>query len=435
VYTYGAWGVDIDGDGDQDLLINDHGTPTSGLYVNDGSGGLTKRPDVFKYPTGTKLHFDRHDCDTADVDGNGRLDIYCTGGSHQGTATKVYPYETNELWLQQLDGTFVNDASAWGVTEPTSRGREVAFVNANGDTWPDLVTTADRRTDGQRSETVLYLNDHGTRFVDTGGPGGLTRYGPVRCLEKADWNRDGFTDLAMCPYQGGVRLFQGTGTGTFKDVTTQLGAGATNTMTWSVAFADVTGDGAADLIRVNTTSLSIRPWSSATGQFTNGASYPETDAKDLAVGRYDDNGTVDIYVLNAGCASCDPVNPSDSIYLGKGDGTFTKWQSVDSTGIGDFVSTWDPTGSGRISWVVGNGPSPNAGPLERFTWTPGKPATTTTTSTTSTTTTESTTTGSSTTTTDSATTTEPTTTTDSTTTTTEPTTTTDSTTTTTAALR
>jgi hypothetical protein len=147
--TYGAWGVDIDGDGDQDLLVNDHGSPSSGLYVNDGSGKLTKRSDVFApYPGSNGRTVDRHDCAIADVDQNGRLDIFCSSGANWGTITKVYPFQTNELLLQQANGTFVNQSQAWGVSEPTHRGRSVAFVNANGDAYPDRSPPPIRETTG-----------------------------------------------------------------------------------------------------------------------------------------------------------------------------------------------------------------------------------------------------------------------------------------------
>ena len=40
------------------------------------------------------------------------------------------------------------------------------------DEYPDLVTTSDRRSDGEVSENVLYLDHEGTKFVPV-GPAGL----------------------------------------------------------------------------------------------------------------------------------------------------------------------------------------------------------------------------------------------------------------------
>ena len=164
------------------------------------------------YPGAGDLFLDRHDCAVADVDQNGRPDIFCSAGSGRLQRPKPFPYKTNELLLQQPDGSFVNRSDVYGVGETWSRGREVAFVNANGDAFPDLITTADRRTDGNRSETVLYLNDAGRRYVDTRLPPGSCGSGRSAASRPTDWNHDGFTDVAMCPYSGSVRLFQATGT-------------------------------------------------------------------------------------------------------------------------------------------------------------------------------------------------------------------------------
>jgi hypothetical protein len=364
--TYGAWAVDIDRDGDQDVLVNNHGLDGSGLYLNDGTGRIADHGGVFKdYPGQNEIWLDRHDCDLADVDRNGRTDIFCSTGSMRGTSIKRFPYETNELLLQQADGSFLNRSDVWGVSEPTHRGRDVAFVNADGDAYPDLITTADPRTDGLRSETILYLDNQGRGFVDT-GRAGLMVSGMLRCLEKADWNRDGFTDVAICPYHGGVRLYEATRSAGFKDVTTARGAGSTTTRTWDVAFGDVDGDGFDDLVRANTTSVAVRLWNPSTKRFESGQGLGQSDAQDLALGRFDAGAALDLYVVNRGCVGCSPSNPTDQLYLGNGDGTFRLSERFDSPGVGDFVSIWDATGNGRVRWIVGNGWGPVYGPLERI---------------------------------------------------------------------
>jgi hypothetical protein len=390
--TYGAWPVDIDGDGDDDLLVNNHGRAGSALYLNDGQGRLTPRSDLFEpYPARRPVLLDRHDCDVADVDRNGRMDIYCTAGAKQGTVTKEFPAQTNELLLQQPDGSFVNRSDIWGVSEPTHRGRDVAFVNLDGDGYPDLVTTADRRTDGLRSETVVYRNDRGTRFVDRGSAG-LLRFGPTRCLERADWNRDGFTDLALCPYDGGVRLYEATGTMQFRDVTTARGAGSMATRTWDVAFGDVDRDGWLDLVRADTSSVTVRPWDPSGSRFVDGQSIAEPDAQDVALGRFDGDARIDLYVMNRGCETCTPRNPTDRIYLGRAGGRFALAGPVDATGVGDFVAAWPAMGNGLVRWVVGNGWGPVSGPLDIVALRPTTTTTTTTSSTTTTTTSSTTTT-------------------------------------------
>jgi hypothetical protein len=227
---------------------------------------------------------------------------------------------------------------------------------------------------------VLYVNDHGRRFIDKGSAG-LLKIGPVRDLETTDWNADGYTDVAISPWQGGVRLYQATRAGTFTDVTGALKAGPTTTKSWAVLFADVNGDGAADMIRSDTTSVQVRLWNTATKTFVPGQTLPETDAEGLAVGLYNGDAKPDLDVMNR-ASEVDPIwNPPDHVYLGNGNGTFTLFETLESAGVGDFVATWDPTASGRISWVVGNGFGPVSGPLELLTWTKSGTTTTTTTTT------------------------------------------------------
>jgi FG-GAP-like repeat len=242
-------------------------------------------------------------------------------------------------------------------------------VNANGDAFPDLITTADPRSDGNRSDTVLYLNDAGRRFIDTGSAG-LMRLGPVRCLETTDWNHDGFTDVAMCPYSGSVRLFRATGAAGFTEVTSTIGVGSTAAKTWGVAFADLDHDGWDDMVRTDTKAVHVRRWNPSTKRFTAAQTITEVDAQAVAVGRFDEDEELDLYVVNRGCAECTPTNPPDRIHLGVGDGTFDYFASVGSTGVGDFAAPWVARGSGRASFVVGNGHLEVPGPLDLVTWVP-----------------------------------------------------------------
>jgi hypothetical protein len=363
--TYGALTTDIDGDGDRDILLNNHGYEKSGLYLNDGTGHLTDHGAVFQQYPNTTLQNDRHDCDVADVDLNGKLDIYCAAGADWGTETKVFPNRTNELLMQQADGTFINKSDVYGVMDIYARGRDVVFVNANGDNYPDLITTADPRDDGKKSQTIVYINNGGAQFTDTGSAG-IQKNGPVRCLEKADWNNDGFDDIAFCPFNAGVKLFESNRNGTYKDVTTLRGAGPTTTQTWGVEFVDLNKDGFEDMVRTNTTNFNVRLWNNSTKKFMDGGqTVKQTDSKDLAIGYFNADDKPDLYVLNKGCDTCTPAtNKTDKIYLGDGTGKFTFYADVNAPGTGDFVTSWDYKNTGRAGWIVGNGKNSASGPLQ-----------------------------------------------------------------------
>ena len=133
--TWSANVHDFNGDGWDDVLIVRHNEAPARLYRNDGgtfaevNWGLFHQPGIPENPD----EADRHDCAWADVDLDGRSDVYCTLGAEHGTVTK-----TNELWMQHADGTFVDRAAEYGVTDPLGRGRHATFIDVNRDPYPDL---------------------------------------------------------------------------------------------------------------------------------------------------------------------------------------------------------------------------------------------------------------------------------------------------------
>src|SRR5262249_28958258 len=134
-----AWSLvvgDFDGDGHTDILVAGHSQEDRIWYWSPT--GYRPGPQVFPWQ-------DRHGCVAADVDRDGRLDLFCTIGADQGTGLGV-----NELWRQQPDGTFVSVPN-FGAEDPYGRGRIPVFLDLNHDGWPDLYVTNDStlRDDGQ----------------------------------------------------------------------------------------------------------------------------------------------------------------------------------------------------------------------------------------------------------------------------------------------
>ena len=145
---------DFNRNGRPDVLLNRAYKSPAGEYLNTGGRFRTVNLTTF-------VHDDRHGCAVADVNHDGRRDIYCAVGASHGVKIK-----SNELWMQRRDGDFVNEAAKYHVTDPDRRSRGAVFFDANQDGWPDLfVSNYYPRPDGLPTSNHLYLNDHGRRFV------------------------------------------------------------------------------------------------------------------------------------------------------------------------------------------------------------------------------------------------------------------------------
>lgn len=188
-----AWGsatADYNRDGHDDLFITGHDFYDDRIWYWTGSpsgSGYEKAPWVFT------IEVDRHDCDPADVDGDGLIDLYCAVGGEQGQSTD----KSNELYLQQPDGTFVL-TPGHGAEDSYGRSRIPRFFDLNHDGRPDLYDSnlATPRPDGQPNINHVYLNIGGGKFTEviTNATGNIGQ----QCVVKGDINRDGWDDLVVC---------------------------------------------------------------------------------------------------------------------------------------------------------------------------------------------------------------------------------------------
>ena len=146
-----------------------------------------------------------------------------------------------------------NNGAYGGKLLPETLGSGCAFVDYDGDGWPDIVLVNGMDWPGHarvRSTLRLYRNNRDGTFADVTRAAGLDleMYGMgVAC---GDFNNDGFPDLFVtCVGQN--RLFQNTGKGTFVDVTRTSGLGGRTAFSTSAMWVDVDGDGLLDLFVCN----------------------------------------------------------------------------------------------------------------------------------------------------------------------------------------
>jgi hypothetical protein len=352
--TRGGVIADFNNDARPDIFLGRHGN-TAHLYINEGSGHFTE------IDQGTFVKTDRHGCDAADVSGDGLNDIFCSTGASRGSAAKL-----NELYVQQPNHTFVNQAGQYGVLDPFGQGRFGTFINANGDARPDLfVGNAVDRLDGMPSPNKLFINQGGSAFRsapkyglerETGFGGLVGNNASVDDLDK-----DGWQDLIVATFSN-LRVYHNNQGNGFTDVAASVGLGQSPA---DVTIADVNGDTWPDVIEVFRNEL--RVLLNTNGTFSKAFSTTLEGWYGVSVAAGDVNGDdrPDIYVLRGK----DPTgaNAPDQVYLNNGDGTgFTQMSSIPSTsqGLADFVAPIDYDRNGLTDFLVLNGAEAKAGPVQ-----------------------------------------------------------------------
>ena len=236
--------------------------------------------------------------------------------------------------------------------DPFGRGRLAKFIDANGDSRPDLfVANNPSRGDGMPSSDRFFINQLGDAY----------RYAPEYGLERetslqgsnasvGDLDKDGWQDLLLIT-PAGLRVYhneQGKG---FTDVAASVGLGQRPK---DVTLADVNGDSWLDVIEVEPNKLSV--FVNTNGKFSSVFSTSLQYGYSVAAGDVNSDNRPDVYVMRGKDAA--GANAPDQVYLNDGDGTsFTRMSSIPSTsqGVADFVAPIDYDGNGLTDFLVLNG--------------------------------------------------------------------------------
>jgi len=234
--TLGATLVDVDGDGDLDLIVTTLGGP-NGLFLNDGHGHFTEVTDS----AGLTSHRGSTTATLADVDGDGTLDLYIANYKAKDALDIFRPEErTFDQVVKKVGDHF----------EVAPRFREHYRVEMR----PDLGAVV--RT--QRAEPDwLYLNDgHGKfthvpftsgKFLDEDGKP-LTeepdRFGLTARF--FDANGDGYPDLYVCnDFEDADQFWINDGRGTFR-LAPRFTLRSSSNSSMAIDFSDIDRDGNTD---------------------------------------------------------------------------------------------------------------------------------------------------------------------------------------------
>ena len=253
LYYYNGGGVaagDIDGDGLIDLYFTSN-LGRNRLYRNLGHfrfEDITTRAgvaDSVGWKSGVTM---------ADVNGDGRLDIFVSGVNYLGMQGR------NVLYINNGDGTFTDRTAEYGL-DFAGYSTQAAFFDYDGDGDLDMYllnssTLTERSASASTSRLVrnakagdrLYRNDGG-HFVDVSAAAGI--YGGVEGfglgVVVSDVNHDGCPDIYVAnDFPENDFLYLNNCNGTFTESIAQA-TGHTSRFSMGVDAADFNNDGRPDI--------------------------------------------------------------------------------------------------------------------------------------------------------------------------------------------
>ena len=145
------------------------------------------------------------------------------------------------------------------IVESMSGG--VALIDYDRDGWPDIFFTNSPSVEmaqaGKKARSALFHNNHDGTFTDVTDKAGLAYPCWAMGASVGDYNNDGWPDLVVTCFDGGVVLYRNNGDGTFTDVTKQAGLDKDKKWATGAAFGDYDKDGWVDLIVTHYADISL----------------------------------------------------------------------------------------------------------------------------------------------------------------------------------
>ncbi|MGA8741409.1 MAG: VCBS repeat-containing protein [Terracidiphilus sp.] len=368
-YSTGEQGVeadsvavaDVNSDGKPDLVVGNEcdnqncTTGTVSVLLGNGNGTFQKAVSYGSGGTGN-VHVT-----AADLNGDGKPDLEVV---NECDADSDCLNGTVGVLFGNGDGTFRAVVSYGSAAEYAT---SIAVADVNGDGRPDLLVTSSCYDNGcaKGAVSVLLGEDDGTfKAAPNYGSGG----GDANSIAAADLRRVGKLDLVVvsacisepnCP-GGVVGVLLDDGNGGFRKAMT-YGSGGLDP--YSVAVADVNGDGRPDLVVANVYSDSSAAVGSigvllgnGDGTFRPAMSFNSgaENADSVRIADVNGDGIPDLVVANE-CGNSDCTSGAVSVLLGNGNGTFQPAVNYSSAGrYASSVAVADVNRDGKPDLIVSN---------------------------------------------------------------------------------
>jgi len=421
-YGMGVAVGDYDGDGLPDLYLTQY--PQSVLYHNNGDGtftDVTAKAGVAAPGWATSAVW-------FDYDNDGRLDLFVCrfvdyskeklkfcGDLLSGERHYCIPtiYAPMPCWLfhNDGDGTFTDVSKESGIAKPLAKAWGAVAADMNNDGHMDLYVTNDT------VPNLLFANRGKGKFEEIGllAGVGVSAFGKPRSgmgVDAADYDQDGWVDLFEANVDHEMySLYHNDKNEVFSDVALPTGIGAATRLLsgWGLKFFDYDNDGNLDLLlcnghpddRVEQRVEGVTFLEKMLLFQNNGKGFENVSERSgpifsrpiagrgLALGDFDNNGSVDVLVTQNNAAPILLRNQAAHQNHWLGVKLIGKKANIDAVGArisyqagdlnrhvhkvggGSYLSSHDPRvvlGLGKrdkIDWLEVRWPEPS-GKIERF---------------------------------------------------------------------
>ncbi len=264
-YGQGVAVGDFDNDGYPDLYVTGYGHAI--LYHNNHDGTFTdvtaKAGVADEGGWSTSAGWFDYDKDgyldlvvTNYIDWTPKANLFC-GEQKPGYRSYCnpgnYKGQKTKLYHNNHDGTFTDVSEKSGVGLPESKGMGVVLADFDNDGWPDIAIANDTWPN------FLFLNNHDGTFKDVSLVSGLAasedgRYEAGMGIDAADVDGDGSLDVYITHLDLELnRLYLNNGDGSFVDDTYASGIGNKAMLFSGIAtkFVDYDNDGWPDILQLN----------------------------------------------------------------------------------------------------------------------------------------------------------------------------------------
>lgn len=318
LFSMAAVAADYDNDGNVDLLVTGYGRAV--LYRNKGDGTFEDVSakagiNVPGWSIGAAwLDYDRDGCVDLFIGRYVKFDpdyrAYYAADNYPGPLD--YEPQANVLLHNNCNGTFSDVSEKSGIARFKSRAMGVTAADFDLDGYPDIYVANDK------TENFLFHNEHNGAFKEIAVSAGVaygqsgentSAMGPVF----SDFDQDGRVDLWVSDSKYN-RLMRNVGQLKFEDVTERAGISqlAAQYVSWGTGVHDFDNDGRVDIFVAHGGLIHMVPQEHSVFRNAGGLKFEDVSraagpffevksvARGAAFADYDNDGRVDVFIVNLG---------------------------------------------------------------------------------------------------------------------------------------